>query len=454
MLLALVTAVSVGLLSCGDGAIDLDLLFPDAGLEADAGATDDAGDATPDAGEPPDAGPPPACDPPPPSETLVDPRDVESACVFDGWQEQFPGTTAASQFARIRDALAERSLTSTFPLRTGRRVVYVAEIQGGEVPSVVGTFNDWDALDGRMERLAFSGFAFKEVVLDARLHRYRFTYAFGTLEESSVPDPGNRWCTPSGGGVDAFDSVVLPAGVAFPAGLVRTLPGFASTVLGGPRDVALWVPAALFDAPARRFPAVYALDGRQMLTLARADLSLEERIIDGHGPVLGIFADPPASSRRDEYTTGTGTSRGALTARFFAEELAPYIDTHFPTVAAASSRAITGGRLGGLQALHTAWNHAGVFGVAGAQSGAFFWPEPDGEALTNEIEGAAVRPVRVYLDHGFPNDAENANRRLAAVLAAKGYDHRHVEVAGTQQEYAEWGARWPAMLDWLLPPAP
>ncbi len=54
---------------------------------------------------------------------------------------------------------------------------------------------------------------------------------------------------------------------------------------------------------------------------------------------------------------------------FISEELPSYIDGHYPTIAQASGRAITGLSMGGHGALWNALRHPDVFGAAGSMSG-------------------------------------------------------------------------------------
>lgn len=54
---------------------------------------------------------------------------------------------------------------------------------------------------------------------------------------------------------------------------------------------------------------------------------------------------------------------------FVAEELVAYVDTHYPTRADRSGRAVTGNSMGGHGALYLAFRHQETFGAAGSTSG-------------------------------------------------------------------------------------
>jgi predicted alpha/beta superfamily hydrolase len=83
-----------------------------------------------------------------------------------------------------------------------------------------------------------------------------------------------------------------------------------------------------------------------------------------------------------------------------------------------------GSSLGGVVALHLAWQYPQVFGMAMFLSSTFGWRDD----LRERIATQARRPIRIYLDSGWPGDNYEATRAMHALLRSRGYvDGRDLE---------------------------
>src|SRR3972149_276337 len=111
-----------------------------------------------------------------------------------------------------------------------------------------------------------------------------------------------------------------------------------------------------------------------------------------------VVAIHATADRLIEYgTIGTPNARrqgakAAAYARFLLDEVRPYINRRYRTLAGAS--AIMGLSLGGLSAFDIAWHHADVFGAVGVFSGAFWWRTDDAGWQARQASRIAHQLVR------------------------------------------------------------
>jgi enterochelin esterase family protein len=420
---------------------------PRDGGAADAGA--------PDGGGPGDGGSLPGC-PAVRNPVFGDPRAVDDACVFDRWLAELPGLSPAEQHARVSAFLAAEDMGSDLPLRSGSRVVFLAESGAAALPLVAGDWNGWNPALGTMTALAQSGYAYREETLAPGRHAYKLVRDYGTPAALWTADPAARWVEWDGipvAGRGAVNSVVYVSSGPFTRGLLRYLPSFHSPELGNDRDVFVYLPRGLFDGSVR-YPSLYVADGNEMITRAGMD-TITDGVLDAGGakPAIVVFVDlHDPVERMDDYTFDTPTARGDLYRTFLADTLSPRIDAVFPTDDRPAARGACGASLGGLISAWVAWGRPDRFGMVGSQSGSFFWPEPNQEGFRHYLEAAPKKDLRFYLDNGTPGDNDTWNAALDQSLAAKGYDHLHYVEPGAQHDWSYWGGRWPRLLGYLLPP--
>jgi enterochelin esterase-like enzyme len=135
--------------------------------------------------------------------------------------------------------------------------------------------------------------------------------------------------------------------------------------------------------------------------------------------------------------------------RFLTDELLPWARGRWSISDDPARTLVAGSSFGGLAAVYAAFERPDVFGNAISQSGAFGWGaegEHEHEWLTNRIEEAEPRNVRVWLEIGTLEDGERpaggpsgveSNRRLRDVLRAKGCEVVYSEYAGGH-DYVCW----------------
>lgn len=130
----------------------------------------------------------------------------------------------------------------------------------------------------------------------------------------------------------------------------------------------------------------------------------------------------------------------------FAIELAERWATSGPT-------ALIGQSLGGLAATYTARLRPDLFDTVVGQSSSFWWDTDglNGAAVIDEIENGPLTSQRFYYEAGSTEgELLIGNRRLAAVLAGRGYEADYREYEGGH-DYACWKVGLIDALRWAFP---
>jgi enterochelin esterase family protein len=397
-------------------------------------------------------------------------------------------SSEAAFWARLA---AERTpLVEPDPARPGHSLVtYVFPMPEGASHVVASPGFDTGAPGGLMERIAgtivcHATFRYRN---DVRTH-----YSFapdqplaswrGSDAESwaalrafmrrftPMPDPHHRaWSTSRAGEgkPDLVSSLLeLPDAPAQP--LIEKREGvrrgevsrqlFASAVMGNERRVWAYTPPG-YDASAR-YPLLVAFDGGAALTRSFLNRVLDNLIADGRlKPLVAVMVD-----------NATDTSRNVELpcsedfARCLETELLPWIAAGYAVSDRAQDRYVTGVSYGGLASMWLGWRLPHVFGNVIAQSPSLWWgpgidlEKPFGqqayepEWLTARYAEAERRPIRIWMEIGLmepPAVMIEPNRRMKALLEAKGYDLTYGEPAGGH-DYAMWRGTLPMALEAML----
>jgi pimeloyl-ACP methyl ester carboxylesterase len=100
-----------------------------------------------------------------------------------------------------------------------------------------------------------------------------------------------------------------------------------------------------------------------------------------------------------------------------------------------------GSSLGGLVSLHLAWSRPDVFGGAACLSSTFGFEDEIFRRVTAEPK----RPIRIYLDSGYPRDNFEATLAMRNLLLRKGYrwghDLLHFVHPGARHTERAWALR-------------
>ncbi len=315
--------------------------------------------------------------------------------------------------------------------------------------SVAGDFNGWAPAAGLMQRL-------NGTTLYYRTYRFeedaRFDYKFVLNGSQWILDPRNPRTLAGGFGPNSqmwmpayTPPVEVNTDTSIEHGTSQTF-SIHSDIMNNTRTVTVYLPAG-YDTT-QSYRALYTHDGPDYRSLCRVHQIADYLI--GHGQVQPFivitvpWANPPG--REGEY------HMNANFARFFVEELIPYVDAHFATLAAREGRAIVGESSAGLGAVYLAWEKSEYFRWSIGQSGYYSY---SGDALMDSIAAAPTYDLHFYLEVGTYETAlggginmVTAQERLADVLEAKGYDfvERYVPDG---HSWGNWQRTLPDAIRWM-----
>ncbi len=252
-----------------------------------------------------------------------------------------------------------------------------------------------------------------------------------------------------------------------------------STILGREVSYCVDLPAD-YASSGKRYPVLYYLHGLFEHERSWADRGGKE-ILDGMlakgqlGPFL--IAMPDAGK-----TFYVNSFDGKVRYEdFFIQELVPYIDQHYRTIADRTERGIFGISMGGYGALHLAMRHPDVFGSVSAQSAALLPKFPDPLPTTGHwgfyaslLEAAFGSPIngsyfeannpltlaehpetfenlKMYFDCGDHDryGFDVGNKLLDQILTSKHFPHEYtLREGGHGWDYEALYMQYPLLFEW------
>lgn len=189
---------------------------------------------------------------------------------------------------------------------------------------------------------------------------------------------------------------------------------------GVTRRVRVYHPPGYEENALRRFPVLYMQDGQNLFfpdeafqgnewqvdeTMDRLDQmnAIRKAVVVGIAPV----------DRHREYTHPGYADYG----RFVVHKLKPLVDQHLRTRPENEYTAVMGSSLGGVAALHLAWQYPHVFGRVACMSSTFGHQDD----LFERIAAEPKKPILVYLDSGWPKDNYDATNAMRDLLVSRGF---------------------------------
>ncbi|MFG1702788.1 alpha/beta hydrolase [Nonomuraea sp. M3C6] len=148
--------------------------------------------------------------------------------------------------------------------------------------------------------------------------------------------------------------------------------------LGDPheRPLLVYVPPGYDDTPERRYPSIYVLlgyTGHVTMWLNRAPFrrpypELADEVFAGGDvpPAIVVYVDAWTALGGSQYLDSPGTGRYHS---YLRDEVVPWVDAHYRTIADRDHRAVTGKSSGGYGAMVTAMLAPDVFGALATHAG-------------------------------------------------------------------------------------
>jgi predicted alpha/beta superfamily hydrolase len=242
-----------------------------------------------------------------------------------------------------------------------------------------------------------------------------------------------------------------------------------SKLLGGSREIVVYLPPTYEAEPDRRFPVLYMQDGQNLFDPNTSfvagkpwflDQAAEAGIRDGSiEPVIIVGINNAGEKRVDEYTpTPDHNRKGGKAAKYsqaLVEVIKPFIDTEYRTLPCPMNTGIGGSSLGGLVSLWIAINNPDVFGRVAAMSPSAWW---DRRRIIRDTRYIQPKPrLTVWLDIGTNEGANTLAdvRMLRDAFTERGWtdslDFKYMEVEGAAHNESAWAARSRPMLEFLFP---
>ena len=237
---------------------------------------------------------------------------------------------------------------------------------------------------------------------------------------------------------------------------------FKSALMGNERNVWVYTPPGYKEGD-QAYPVLVAFDGGWALTRVPTQRLLDNLLADGLiRPVVAVFIDNPTADSRNVELPCNETF-----ARFIEEELLPWLREGYRVSRDPADHFVTGASYGGLASMWLGYRLPHVFGNVLAQAPSLRGGGPGfkmsvprkaggypAEWLIDQYEASPRLPVRYWMEMGLmehPTLMLASNRRMKAVMEAKGYDLTYSEPCGAH-DTALWRGTLAKALATMMPP--
>ena len=215
----------------------------------------------------------------------------------------------------------------------------------------------------------------------------------------------------------------------------------------------VFLPPGYQENTLKRYPVLYMHDGNNLFLKEEAFLgntwrtdevlellnrmnAIEQAIVVGVHP----------NEREREYTQPGYEDYGS----FLVELLKPLIDTKYRTLPGPENTAAMGSSLGGVVSFYLGWQWAEVFGKVACLSSTFTFQDD----LIERVASEPRRPIKIYLDSGWPGDNYEPTRCMRDRLIWKGYqqgsDLFYLAFPNASHDENAWSERSPIPFQFLF----
>ncbi|MCA0757977.1 esterase family protein [Paenibacillus sp. N4] len=197
------------------------------------------------------------------------------------------------------------------------------------------------------------------------------------------------------------------------------------------------------------YPVVYCQDGEDFFNFGRiATIATRLILDDGLEPFVIVGVDVDKKQRTEEYAPDG--SRHAGYARFFAEELLPFVEERYSVRRDPQHRVLAGDSLGGSVSLHLAMAYPELFTRVMSLSGAFYGVSQNIISAQEDLSW-----LDIYMIVGLQEDAYETDRGVYDFVALNRNAKALLELKNAKVYYEEkdgkhqWGF-WQKELDRAL----
>jgi enterochelin esterase family protein len=346
----------------------------------------------------------------------------------------------------VADSFVNVNRTTGIPIREGNMAIFLYNNNANYI-QLAGDFTAW-ASSITMSRISNTNlfYYFRSFEMTARVD-----YKIVVNGSNWILDPLNPKQCPGGFGPNselAMPDYVQPWEIVrrpgLPTGTVLAYT-ISSTNTNSSFNYYIYLPPGYDSLTSRRYPVVYTHDGSDYLTLASITTILDNAIDSGKiEPVIGVFVRP--NDRTVEYTGNLRTPYST----FFAEELVPYIDSRYKTIADKNRRLILGDSFGGNISAIITWNYPSVFANCGLHSAAFW---PNSYEIYNTIVSSPKKEIKYFAIWGTYESLFTNMRSFRDSLTSKGYTIFTKEYP-EGHSWGLWRANIMNMISWFFPGTP
>ena len=335
---------------------------------------------------------------------------------------------------------------------------------------IAGNFNNWNPKDENFRLQKNEQGHFFIEIKDVEPAGYEFKFTRGSWEQGETNDKGadlpNRKVTIRSDSVFQFsiagwkDGFSQKQKVSTASAQVKILDtAFAMPQLARTRRIWIYLPAGYSTTNSKRYPVLYMHDGQNLFdnsTAFAGEWGVDEAMDAIRNACIVVGIDNGGSKRMTEYnpndTKQFGKGEGRAYLQFIVQNLKPFVDAHYSTLADKQHTYMAGSSMGGLITFYAGLYYPTVFGGLGIFSPSF-WIEPSIKTQVKRLAKKATHGFQKYYFYAGGGEGQQMApdmKAVAAVLQQTAHPAliTVVKPEGKHNEIS-WAAVFPDFFRWI-----